>query len=299
MITIFGNVFVDLKGVSHGSVHKDAKNVGHLEVTHGGAARNAAHDLGVLGAACRFVSSITDDGTGQDVRKALDEIGVDISYMQMFASQGMGRWIAILDSQGDLAASVSEQPLLEWQEQALFAALPASLLDSSVIGVDVGISAQVNYTMAEACEHAKIPLYGLVGNLDVLMADPYSLRGFDTFVCNLEEASMLCGSEFRTRADAEQAAMRILEYGCRSVVVTMAEQGAVYLDARIGGVGYEPAREIAMVDSTGAGDSFFAGLIYARSQGTALPDALRFATDVAAQVIQTPGPTLVSTKSGA
>jgi len=62
--------------------------------------------------------------------------------------------------------------------------------------------------------------------------------------------------------------------------VTLGEQGAMALDAS--GIHYAPAFQVDAVDTTGAGDVFRAGFMFALLRGWPTDDILRFANAAAA-----------------
>jgi len=83
-------------------------------------------------------------------------------------------------------------------------------------------------------------------------------------------------SERVARLDDVEQAMRELAERARLVVVKRGPQGSMALQD--GQIVYSPGLLVNAVDTTGAGDSFAAGLIFAHViQGQALPEALRFA----------------------
>ena len=67
---------------------------------------------------------------------------------------------------------------------------------------------------------------------------------------------------------------KVLQAEIPAMVVTMGEQGAVYADSH-GDSGCCPARKVHVKDTTGAGDAFCAGVIYAMHQDWELADALK------------------------
>ena len=83
----------------------------------------------------------------------------------------------------------------------------------------------------------------------------------------------------------------ILQYGrgmgLRSMVVTLGAFGCVYYDSITGDAGYCPAHRVEMVDSTGAGDAFFAGVVSGLTRGLPLGKAAAAGTRLAALTIQT------------
>lgn len=102
---------------------------------------------------------------------------------------------------------------------------------------------------------------------------------WDLLVLNESEAIAACG-------DAAAAPQR-LAGAARSVVVTMGPAGAFgVLEREAVRVA---ARPVEVVDPTGAGDAFCAGLLAALVRGTPAPAALRFASNTAANILQQNG----------
>ena len=70
------------------------------------------------------------------------------------------------------------------------------------------------------------------------------------------------------------------------MVVTMGERGAVYA-AKGGEFGYIPPQKVDVIDTTGAGDSFFAGIAIGLTYGKTLAESCSIGTRLAASVIAT------------
>ena len=74
------------------------------------------------------------------------------------------------------------------------------------------------------------------------------------------------------------------EANIRSMIVTMGGEGAVYADIN-GDYGHCPARKVAVNDTTGAGDSFCAGVAIGMTYGKTMAEAVEIGTTLAASVI--------------
>jgi sugar/nucleoside kinase (ribokinase family) len=95
------------------------------------------------------------------------------------------------------------------------------------------------------------------------------LRAVDIFVPNATEAMELTG-----RRDASSALDRLAQYA-RTVVIKCGFDGAIALhEGRRYAV---PAPKVSVVDTTGAGDSFNAGLVYGLLRHVPFERALLFA----------------------
>ena len=68
------------------------------------------------------------------------------------------------------------------------------------------------------------------------------------------------------------------------MVVTMGGQGAVYARAN-GESGVVPAKKVDVIDTTGAGDAFFAGTVIGLTYGKNLPASCEIGSRLAASVI--------------
>ena len=105
----------------------------------------------------------------------------------------------------------------------------------------------------------------------------------DYLTPNETELETLSGSH----SDVESAARSLLTRDDQTAVVTLGSQGAQI-------VSHDSSRPIAtfavdVVDTTGAGDAFNAGLAVALAEGKMLDDAVRFANATAALCVTKAG----------
>jgi ribokinase len=105
---------------------------------------------------------------------------------------------------------------------------------------------------------------------------PEALFDVDILTPNQSEAGLLTGVTVHDWESATRAARALLARGARHVVLKMGADGALILSG-----GSDPVRveafEVAVVDTTAAGDAFTAGLALQYALGAALPQAARFA----------------------
>jgi sugar/nucleoside kinase (ribokinase family) len=120
------------------------------------------------------------------------------------------------------------------------------------------------------------------------------LPSVDVFLPNEVEARGLADSA----SDAEQAARMLQDVSGGWVVVKLGSRGCF----AVGPEGLElavPAPEVAVTDTTGAGDAFNAGLIHALATGASWPQALSAATGFASAIISRPSDNRYVELSGA
>jgi len=287
-IIVVGATFVDIKGFPEGAYIPGGRNAGHIEYVHGGVARNVAEDIANAGYGSAFLSVVDDSALGADVLNHLREAGVDTGGV-ITARDGMGTWLAVFDSRGEVAGAISKRPdmmplkaLMDERGDEIF-----SCHDAVVIEADIEEEV-VSAALDLAEKHGK-PSFGLVSNMTLAAERPELLRRFDCFICNQQEAGILFCENCDSAAADEMCdilSAKLPELGFASMVVTMAENGAVYADIK-GGRGYCPAHRVEVRDTTGAGDAFCAGLSAGLTYGMTMAEAVEQGTALAAAVITT------------
>ena len=105
-------------------------------------------------------------------------------------------------------------------------------------------------------------VYAIVSNMTIAMERRDFLRKTACFVCNQQEAGQLFSEDYSDLNPEEMAeclTKRIQSAHIPQMVVTMGSEGAAYADQE-GNYGVYPAMKVDVVDTTGAGDAFFAGV---------------------------------------
>ena len=287
-IVVIGAVFVDIKGYPDANFIPGGRNAGRVEQIYGGVSRNVTEDIANCELRPTFVSLVDDTGTGADVIRRLSNHKVDTRYVRQ-VPDGMGTWLAVFDNDGDVVASISKRPnlmpildILEEQGDEIFAQA-----DSIVIEVDVD-KAIMKKTLALAKKYGK-QVYGVVANMSIGLERRDFLKELSAFVCNVQEAGLLFCTDFSDltpEALVDVISEKVIQAQIPKLVVTLGSQGAVYADKE-GNKGLCPARAVEVKDTTGAGDSFCAGLAVGLTYGKTLREACEIGTHLAASVIVT------------
>ena len=287
-IVIIGAVFVDIKGYPLSTYIPGGRNAGRVEQVHGGVCRNVAEDIANVELRPTFVSLVDDTGSGQDVIDKLAKHKVNTRYIEK-VPDGMGTWLAVFDNDGDVCAAISKRPdttpltkLLEEKGDEIFA-------DCDGIAFELDLEkATVKQILRYAKKYSK-KVYAVISNMSIAMERRAFLQEIDCFVCNQQEAGLLFSDEYDHMAPEEMCrtlAANVHSANIPCMVVTMGGEGAVYARSN-GESGVVPAKKVDVIDTTGAGDAFFAGTVIGLTYGKTLPEACEIGSRLAASVICT------------
>ena len=285
-IVVIGTVFVDIKGFPEDAYNPTGRNVGRVEYIHGGVARNVVEDIANVELRPTFLSIVDDTPMGESVLKKLRNHKVNCDYC-LTIPDGMGTWLAVFDNDGDVAGSISKRPnfypilnVLETKGDEIF-----SQADSVVIQVDA--HKDIVKKVFELAEKYDTKLFALVSNMSIAAERRDFLQKFDCFICNQLEAGLLFLDDYEGKTRQEMRDIiseKVIAAKIPAMVVTMGGDGAVYADIH-GNKGICPARNVAVKDTTGAGDAFCAGVSIGLTYGKDLAGAVEIGTMLAASVI--------------
>ena len=130
-------------------------------------------------------------------------------------------------------------------------------------------------------------VFGLVSNMSIAIKRRDFLQRFYCFICNQQEAGMLFLDDYSKLSPQQMCdvlSQKVEQAKIPSMVVTMGGQGAVYADCS-GNKGICPARKVQVMDTTGAGDAFCAGVSIGLTYGKNMAEAIEIGSMLAASVI--------------
>lgn len=247
----------------------------------GGQCVNAAATLAGLGLDVAYVGTCGSDGNGDLVRRFLMERGIDASGC--IVAEGMPNTTALIfvdEASGERCIVVTtpegypSHPGLA--DEALWRAGVYLYLDGNEI--------EAALRMAAEARRRGIPTLADVESLNERTRA--LIATVDTAIVPLGVGAALAGTaDHLAMLEALRAA------GPSRAAVTLGPDGAVGIDAD-GRIHRVPAVAVTAIDTTGAGDAFHAGFLFADVSGASFADALSFGALVAAEKCRVPGPSL-------
>lgn len=261
-----------------------------LDVTTGGCAVNSAIDLGKMGLANSLVIKLGRDMLGQFILTEAQKYGVDTSgclqedgtnspfTFVMVDDTGERRFFHTLGTNGTFRP---EDIDLDFISKHKYCYIGGIMVMPSLEGPP----------LVPVLE--ELARRGVTTVLDTVYAGesdrwrqviPPMLEHLDYFVPSEAEARAITGL-----TDPQEIARSLQADGGRNIVVKLGEKGIYYLTEK-GENGYVKAYKVdRVVDTTGAGDAWDAGLLAGLSLGYEFPEACRLGNATAAFCIQAAG----------
>ncbi len=255
----------------------------------GGSAANTMAGIASLGGACAYIGKVAQDQLGEVFAHDIRAIGVGFDTAPLIGGEPTARCLILITpdaqrsmntflgassflSTDDLDADLIRSAQVTYLEGYLFdrPEAKAAFFAAAKIAHDAGrkVALTLSDTFCVARHHAEFTQ--LVDHVDILFA-------------NEGEALALTGeSDFR-------AAVGALAGRCPIVCVTNGAVGSVITNYdKLHIIAAEPIERL--VDTTGAGDLYAAGVLYGITAGLDLPAAGRIGSIAAAEAIGHVGP---------
>jgi ribokinase len=281
-VVVVGDVAVDVLARPAMPPRPGTDAEAEIRMVSGGGGANTAGWLARLGVPVTLVGRVGDDMAGRQVADALTRDGVRCA-LAVDRSAPTGSVVVVVAADGE-RTMLSDRGANLRLSIVDIPQLPArGHLHVSGYTLLHGGPRQAGLTALGRARRAGMTVSvdpASTGPLADVGADAFLdwTRGTDLLLPNLPEARLLSGCD-----DALDAA-RVLAAQYGAVAVTLGADGALW--AAGDDVVHQPAPPVtAVVDSTGAGDAFCAGLLAAWLGGVPGPEAVRRGMTLAAKVL--------------
>lgn len=245
------------------------------ERSPGGQIATALSACAALGLQTSYVGTISSDQNGEFIRAALSTRGIDVS--RAIVRQGVNPFAVILVAEG-MTTHGLQRGSGHGERIVLWDRAPEMALKPSDLPKDLAVSARlvhvddVDPDAAIAAGKAGIAA-GIHVTSDIEAARPKTPAILDAVTIPMFAEHV--PGDLTGERDIERALRILRQRHAGMLVVTLGSRGAALLD----GDRYlrQPAFPVDVIDTTGAGDVFRAGFIFALLRGDTPEGILRFA----------------------
>jgi len=283
LISVIGGANVDLSATLNDAFIASDSNPGHIDVGYGGVARNIAHNLSLLGARTQLMTVFGGDLFGGLLQDFCRQQEIDTHLSERESAMRSGIYLCINNHGGEMIAAVADTEAIrmitpEWLEKR-----SGDINRSDYVVADANISEDaIRWLM----DHVTVPLFvdgvsSTKAHRVVNALRKAKLAYLHTLKLNLKEALAVTNT-----ASYAEAAQQLINMGVEHVYITLSGEG-VY--CRTAAQEYLfPVLPGEIVNTTGAGDAFLAGVVFAHAKGLAFPQTAQYGLMAARAALMSP-----------
>lgn len=226
----------------------------------GGKGANQCVAAAKLGASTAMVARLGDDSFGQDFLGSLknNKINTDHVHITKDVSSGMAQ-ITVAENGENAIVIVpganNELSVADVQHASEIIKLASVTVCQFEIPVETTLEA-----LRITKEGEGIAIVNAAPAITTL--DPLVFKLSDIFCVNESEAELLTRMPVQSVEEAMVAVGRLLDKGCKQVIITLGASGAVFASQDNSVPVHVPTKNVKPVDTTGAGDMFVGGLAF-------------------------------------
>jgi len=262
-ILVIGGSNIDVYGQVPGPLKMKDSNPGHIYQGDGGVGRNILENLARLGLKPRFITAIGSDQNGRNLINHLTNLGVE-SHTLIVEGKITPTYIAILDADGELVISVNDMDALKQLNVHYLKETPIIcdwIKQADIIVVDTNLDSMV---LAYLLNELKKPVYiDTISATKALKLLPYLPR-IATLKCSRREAESLVGKS-TNNTNLEIIGQTLISKGIGELYITDGSHGSYLFKGKT--IRHHQAYPVDVISTSGAGDAFFSGTIYAKVNG--------------------------------
>lgn len=292
-VTVIGPSVIDILAAPFDpeALAKGKRDVDQIRMSFGGDALNESVVLSRMGKKVQLISKIGADEAGRSIRKHLEK--EKVSTKHVIVEQGLNTSvnIALVDADGGrkfLTDPHSSQRKLGLEDVLPMLDETAPIVSFASIFISPCFSIEKTEQVFSRIKAAGKTLVSDVTRPkngetfdDLKVLFPY----MDIFVPNDEEIFLLTGEK-----DPYKNVQMLVDAGVKTAVVKIGKDGCL-IGTRDGIVHVPAVAGVKCVDTTGAGDSFAAGLIAGLAEGRSIVDCARLGCAAASCSIEQVGAT--------
>lgn len=284
-VLVVGASIIDIVGFSSVNYRPQTSNPGRIKVSLGGVSRNIAETTARLGINTKFISVIGDDENGKKILEHSKQMGYDMSDSLFLRNSTTPTYLAVLNEKGEMVSAVVDVQSLNQLDISFIKSKSEIINNADFAFVDANNPTLLEYILKT---HSGITRF-ILDPISTAKAETvkHLMQYFHTVKPNRFEAEVMVGFKLDSTKALIKAAEVMLKTGVKNVFISLDENGVFYATKTQKGI--LRASSSNVVNVTGAGDSFVAGLAHGYMNNLSFKDTLKFSIAASLLTITTEG----------
>ncbi|VEU82495.1 carbohydrate kinase family protein [Acholeplasma hippikon] len=269
-IVVIGGTNIDLLAHTFDQVVLEDSNPGYINKSFGGVARNIAENLARLGMDVTLLTALGKDA--MSFVSLAKRINLKLSYQQISQTP---TYLAVHNKNGEMVVAVSAMEEFEKLNENFILKHSKLIEDADIVVLDANLSESALSFLFK--NYKKTYYVDLISSHKAYKFLPY-ISKIHTLKINEVE-----GKKISNKENPYDIGQELLNQGLKSVYLTLGKNGAYNFTNKQTDF-YQKSFESKMQNDTGAGDAFFAGVIFAEQENI---NPLKTGTILAHMTLQT------------
>lgn len=261
-------------------------NPAHSQVYVGGVGRNVAENLGKLGHKPQMISVGGFDQDFEFIKKESQDF-INFHHVKQLHNYSTGSYSAVLDKNGEMQFALSVMEVLDEMDLKFISSFKTILEDAKLIAVDLNLPRETVEFLIHFAKERSMDLVIIPVSSPKMKNLPKDLKGVSWIIANQDESEAYFNIKVKNDNDFNDLVERWIESGVENAIITRGSKYSLYGNAFGKRLKFSPPRTDNIVDVTGAGDSYSAGIIHGHLMGYPPEETIELAMTNAFYTIQT------------
>ena len=267
-----GATNVDLYCKSDIEIREHFDHPSTIRYTSGGVTRNILENITKLGLKCKLLTAVGKDIYGNYLLEKTVKVGIDNKDIAVIKGGRTGLFVQVQDKNNDMHLAMCDMSILKHINVEYIKKKAKVFKNASAIVLDPSLDNEVLEYIFD--NYKNIPIFlDPISDVYAAKIKPY-LEHIYCIKPNKSELGVLSGINIENHDDLLKAYNIVLAKGVKKIYVSLGKDGCMYNDEN--NVVYtRKFREVEnVVNASGAGDSFFAAIIYSFVNNVSLDDTI-------------------------
>ena len=280
-VLLAGGANLDVLGFSAAPLIPRDSNPGRIRFGAGGVIRNVAENLSLLGIRTELITATGSGTDGEFIRNHCISAGIGIRHSITLKEDISSTYIAMMDSDGDMALALSDMSTTDHITPEYLRSKKNVIAGAGIIAADTNLSFESLEYLATGFPGSRLCI-DPVSVAKALKLRPL-LGNIHTLKMNRLEAESITGFPLNSRKEIRRAGDFFREKGTRRIFITSGKGGVYWADQK--GEGFHIPPAVTLINATGAGDAFTAGVVFSTLQNFTIHETLKFSSALAGLTI--------------
>lgn len=256
-IVVIGGANMDICGTTSHKPSLNDSNPGTITTSPGGVGRNIAENLALLNVDSYLFTAIGNDHFGQILSQSAKDTCLNLDHTLRVQNEKTSTYLSVLDDSGEMIVAVNDMSIINHVTKDYIEDNQSIISNSNAIIADTNIPEEALEYLVKTFKRKPIFIDAVSGAKALKIKD--HLNGIHSLKTNRMEAEILSGIS----NDLSLIANWFHLNGVKRLYITLGEEGVYYSEGEKSGLIPPKCNQNEVINVTGAGDAFTAGIIYA------------------------------------